>query len=134
VRTRARRKLRIKEDLMIHAHRENADLAAIRQNLLARRQELDTRQRRLSADRRRENEPLAIDAPDRAIQLQNDEVVDSIESAVSEELRSIAAALQRMESGRYGVCETCGADIEPNRLAAVPYAVECQSCAAQANS
>lgn len=106
----------------------------IRNRLLARLQMLNERQGRLSADRRREGEPLSADAPDRAIQQENDEVVDSITTVVESESRAIATALKRLEEGRYGICATCGAEISQTRLATVPYADQCQSCAAQANS
>ena len=89
---------------------------------------------RLSDDRRRVVDPLSADAPDRAIQRENDEVVDSIGEAAGAESRAIAAALLRLDEGRYGVCESCGSQIGANRLAVVPFAVQCQSCAAQANS
>ena len=113
---------------------ESRDYSGIRQQLLARQQELHARHQRLEADRRRKLEPLSADAPDRAIQQQNDEVVDVLDAAVEAEEKSIAAALSRLDAGRYGICETCGAEISAKRLAAVPYAEECQSCAAQANS
>jgi RNA polymerase-binding transcription factor DksA len=123
------------EGIMANAsHRQHSNAHSIREGLLARRQELSARRQQLEADRRRQREPLTTDAPDRAIQLQNDDVVDSIESSVEEELRNIEAALQRVDSGHYGQCQTCGGSIEDKRLIAVPYAVECQSCAAQANS
>jgi RNA polymerase-binding transcription factor DksA len=108
--------------------------ASIREHLLARQKELNTRLERLRADRRREGEPLSSDAPDRAIQQENDEVVDSIGSAINVERAAITAALRRLDEGRYGVCETCGGQISAKRLAAVPYAADCQSCAAQAAS
>lgn len=114
--------------------RQHPGMHDIRQRLLARRLELSSRRRQLEADRRREHEPLSPDAPDRAIQRQNDEVVDSIESAVDEELRNIAAALERVDNGRYGICDSCGGTIEEKRLSAVPYAMECRTCAAQASS
>jgi DnaK suppressor protein len=110
------------------------DLSDIRDRLLARRHELSDRQGRLHADRRREAEPLSADAPDRAIQQENDAVVDSIELAAEAEIDDIAAALRRLDEGSYGVCETCAGPISEPRLAAVPYAVQCQSCAAQAGS
>ena len=106
----------------------------IRNRLLARLQVLSERRGRLSADRRREGEALSADAPDRAIQQENDEVVDSITTVVETESRAITGALKRLEDGRYGTCATCGAEISLTRLAAVPYADQCQSCAAQANS
>jgi DnaK suppressor protein len=113
---------------------ETTSHAEIRSRLLARQRELSERRGRLSADRRREVEPLSADAPDRAIQQENDEVVDSITTAVETESLAITGALKRLEDGRYGICATCGAEISPTRLATVPYADQCQSCAAQANS
>jgi RNA polymerase-binding transcription factor len=45
------------------------------------------------------------------------------------EIQHIDAALQRIEGGEYGICRDCGADIDPRRLAALPYAVLCTECA-----
>jgi RNA polymerase-binding transcription factor DksA len=119
---------------MISVRETPKGFAEARGRLLERQQELTLRQERLHADRRREAEPLSADAPDRAIQQENDAVVDSIDSAAEAELTDIAAALRRLEEGSYGVCETCAGPIDTRRLAAVPYAVQCQSCAAQAAS
>jgi RNA polymerase-binding transcription factor DksA len=46
------------------------------------------------------------------------------------EAEQIVAALARIEYGSYGRCETCGADIAPARLAALPTATRCIACAA----
>ena len=46
------------------------------------------------------------------------------------EAEQILAALARIESGDYGVCTECGADIAPARLAALPTATRCIACAA----
>lgn len=120
---------------MIAARQEkSSEFADVRERLVARRQELQVRQERLHADRRREAEPLSADAPDRAIQQENDAVVDAIESATEAEMLEVAAALARLDEGSYGVCETCAGPVGERRLAAVPYAVQCQSCAAQAAS
>lgn len=43
-------------------------------------------------------------------------------------LRAIKDALIKMESGRYGYCDLCGAPIPLERLAAVPYTTMCQRC------
>jgi len=45
------------------------------------------------------------------------------------EILQIDAALARMEAGEYGVCRDCGQDIDPRRLAALPYALLCTECA-----
>ncbi len=41
----------------------------------------------------------------------------------------IDAALSRIEAGEYGVCADCGTDIDPKRLAALPFAMLCTECA-----
>jgi RNA polymerase-binding protein DksA len=46
-------------------------------------------------------------------------------------LADIDAALGRLDAGRYGICERCGAPIGPARLAARPAAATCITCAAR---
>ncbi len=45
------------------------------------------------------------------------------------EVAMIDAALQRVDSGDYGVCRDCDTDIDPRRLLALPYALYCADCA-----
>ena len=44
-------------------------------------------------------------------------------------LAEAEAALARREAGAYGICETCGRPIAPERLAARPHARTCIDCA-----
>ena len=44
-------------------------------------------------------------------------------------LDDVEAALARRETGRYGICESCGRPIAPERLAARPAARTCIDCA-----
>jgi RNA polymerase-binding protein DksA len=113
---------------------ETKGTAALRTQLLARQRELTARGTRLHADQRRDVDPLSADAPDRAIQQENDQVVDSLDDAVAAELQSIDRAIARLDAGRYGICTSCGHEISAQRLKAVPYAEQCQSCMAQASS
>jgi DnaK suppressor protein len=46
-----------------------------------------------------------------------------------EHLDAIDAALQRVQDGTYGRCESCGRPIAPERLAARPTATRCVACA-----
>ncbi len=46
-------------------------------------------------------------------------------------LGSIEAALERIEDGKYGFCDECGARIPKKRLEAIPYATMCVKCASQ---
>jgi RNA polymerase-binding transcription factor DksA len=47
------------------------------------------------------------------------------------ELREIEAALQRLATGRYGICERCRERIARERLEAQPAASRCAPCQAQ---
>lgn len=44
------------------------------------------------------------------------------------ELDEIRAAQARLETGSFGVCETCGSAIHLSRLRAVPWTRHCLSC------
>lgn len=41
----------------------------------------------------------------------------------------VARALEKLDDGTYGLCDTCGAPIAPRRLAAMPESVLCLTCA-----
>ncbi len=49
--------------------------------------------------------------------------------AADTRLEGIEAALARMDTGAYGTCERCGADIGAARLAARPASSRCLACA-----
>ncbi len=98
----------------------------IRQNLLAKKEELNQRLDRINANVRR---PLDSDSKERAKELEDREVVDALGNEAREELQKISAALERLESGHFGVCISCGTAIDQNRLAAHPYAEQCIDCA-----
>jgi|HigsolmetaAR205D_1030408.scaffolds.fasta_scaffold00293_4 DnaK suppressor protein len=102
---------------------------AIMARLLARREELAERDRRVRRDVAHRNDPLVPDFADQAIQKENDEPLQAIGAATQEELAQIDAALARLRAGTYGTCEICGGAIEPTRLAVVPYAGTCIECA-----
>jgi RNA polymerase-binding protein DksA len=57
-----------------------------------------------------------------------------IGEAESGEVARIDAALTRISAGTYGRCARCGELIEPRRLEANPYAVQCTDCAEIASS
>jgi len=104
------------------------NLSKIKEQLLARRADLEQRRGRVEQDLERSHEPLVADFADQAIQRQNDEALQAIAAAADEEMAAIDIALQRLASGHYGVCTRCQQAIEPSRLQAVPYAVTCALC------
>ena len=56
------------------------------------------------------------------------EIDYSLEENSEHVLRSIDGALQRIEDGTFGTCETCGEPISEERLEAIPYATQCIDC------
>ena len=44
-------------------------------------------------------------------------------------LDDINDAIEKIEKGTYGICETCSSEIDYERLKAIPYARECINCA-----
>lgn len=43
-------------------------------------------------------------------------------------LDSIERAISRLDTGTFGVCQSCGEDIDADRLAALPSAEQCIDC------
>ena len=103
-----------------------AQYAEIRQTLEHKKQELTARLERIHANLRRGYE---ADSKERAKQLEDNEVVDALGNEARDELRKISAALQRLDSGDYGICIACGLPIKEGRLKVYPYADECIDCA-----
>jgi DnaK suppressor protein len=56
-----------------------------------------------------------------------DYAMSSLERS-SDRLREVRSALRRIESGTFGICSGCEEDINPKRLAAIPWAPFCIVC------
>jgi DnaK suppressor protein len=46
-------------------------------------------------------------------------------------LDQVEAAIERIENGNYGKCDTCGVKIPKSRLEAIPYTAQCVRCASE---
>jgi RNA polymerase-binding transcription factor len=56
------------------------------------------------------------------------ELDETLEENSSNVLAEIDAALDRVESGTFGICANCGSEIPAERLEAVPWATLCIDC------
>lgn len=66
------------------------------------------------------------DAGEEAVELdRNQAMVNMLEN----ERKDIQTALEKIEAGTYGKCETCSTEISPARLKAMPVASLCINCA-----
>jgi DnaK suppressor protein len=62
---------------------------------------------------------------DTATETVNREIDYTLEENSANVLAEIDAALERLDAGKYGTCETCGKPIEPERLEHLPWATQC---------
>lgn len=69
-----------------------------------------------------------IEIGDRAVAAHGQEIEIQVVERKRRELREIERALERLSRGEYGRCERCGDEIDADRLAVVPFAVECVQC------
>jgi RNA polymerase-binding transcription factor DksA len=56
------------------------------------------------------------------------EVDYTIKGIVEDEVHQVHQAMRRQAEGRYGVCDDCNQQIDPERLAVRPHATLCISC------
>lgn len=108
------------------------DTGAIRERLLQRRGEILSIIENLDRDVGHRDEALDRDAGERALEIENLDALFAIDRETRVELRQINDAIQRIDIGHYGFCGECGAPIDADRLAALPYADTCIDCARRA--
>ena len=94
--------------------------------MLRRREELNERLHKIKRDVTRK---ASADWSEQAQERENDEVIDALGNEARIELNRINLALDRMQNDEYGFCTSCGNDIAPARLEAMPYADLCIKCA-----
>jgi DnaK suppressor protein len=72
--------------------------------------------------------PFDPDSAERAIELENLDVLFAIDQETRTVLRLITNAIERIDAGKYGLCSVCGKEIEGRRLRAIPYIDTCVAC------
>lgn len=102
------------------------ELAAMRDRLQSRLSQLTKRAGKIESDLRKPQNP---DWVERATELENDEVLETLDTSTLDEVKQIQDALDRVNAGSYGVCLSCGKPVGDKRLEAVPHAATCINCA-----
>ncbi len=102
-----------------------------RQTLLALRQEIEALRLRSASDQK----PVALDQQSvgrlsRMDSMQVQAMDQAKDARRAIQLKSIEAALIRLDEGEYGYCVSCGEDIAPARLEQNPAVPFCIGCAA----
>jgi RNA polymerase-binding transcription factor DksA len=78
------------------------------------------------------DKPKSKDLGDQAIDLEDDEVLETLGIAASQEVRELRSALDRMAAGTFGICAECESEISVERLELVPFTRLCRECANRA--
>ncbi|MBU0654276.1 MAG: TraR/DksA family transcriptional regulator [Gammaproteobacteria bacterium] len=71
----------------------------------------------------------SADSAEQVTERENEDVLRNLQEETRLELKQVRSAIKRIEAGEYGICSNCGAEISAGRLAALPYATLCISCA-----
>lgn len=69
------------------------------------------------------------DSGERAVERENDEVLERLAATEERQVAGIRLALARMEAGKYRVCAQCGKPVGLARQDALPAATRCLACA-----
>ncbi len=90
---------------------------------------LGARLERIDAHQHNAGREVSRDWDDRAIQRQNDEVVEALLPQTVAEIAAIRTALERLQAGDALTCDECGDSISARRLAIIPETRVCADCA-----
>ena len=103
-------------------------LEAFKKRLETRQQELRRMVSRTQQDGRSADEDVAQDIADKAASSYNKEFLFHQSNADRQLLQMVESALARIREGSFGECISCGKDINPKRLEAVPWTRHCIEC------
>lgn len=101
------------------------DLSSQEQDLVERKERLEKEDPYLSTQRVEDNAEPADDVIE---DLGHEDTATAL-SFIKKTLLSVRSALYRMRKGKYGVCTSCGGEIPPARLKAIPTTTLCAECA-----
>ena len=73
--------------------------------------------------------PHSRDWEEMAVEREGEEVLERLGTESQSEIARILAALRRIETGDYGLCQSCGESIQPERLEILPDTPLCRNCA-----
>jgi len=107
------------------------ELAEIKEQLLQRQKELESRVTAINDDVCHKSQPLSSDWAEQAVERENEEVLEALGNASLVEIRNIKHAIQRIDQGSYFDCANCGEPIKIERLKLLSSTDLCTQCAAE---
>jgi len=105
------------------------DIQNIKNQLLSLRKDMTKRSDAISKDIHHTEYAVEKDFAEQATQLENDEVLNSLDDEARSVIMQIDKSLLRIKDGTFGLCVDCGNKISDERLQAIPYASLCINCA-----
>ncbi|MFL0807386.1 MAG: TraR/DksA family transcriptional regulator [Oceanobacter sp.] len=105
------------------------NMNVIKDHLVNRLAELEARADRAERHANHRDEAVSADFAEQATERENDDVLHTISHEARAEIIQLRHALDQLEAGSYGECESCGAAIAPERMAALPGTTLCVECA-----
>jgi len=106
------------------------EINKFKQELIRLREELLSLVRKTTENEKEYPTSEVGDTIDQAADSSARELLFQLNDSEKQKLEDIDSALQKIEQGRFGVCEKCGGEIDKKRLKAVPYARFCIKCKA----
>jgi DnaK suppressor protein len=103
-------------------------LEQFRKQLEERHEQLRRSVSRTEEDGRASDQDIAQDIVDRASSSYNKEFLFHQSNNERQLLQMVEGALSRIREGDFGQCISCGEDINPKRLEAVPWTRHCIAC------
>jgi DnaK suppressor protein len=103
-------------------------LDTFRKRLEERQRELRNAVARTAQDGRDADSESAQDIADRAANSYNKEFLFNQSNTDRQLLQMVDSALDRIREGNFGECISCGEEINPKRLEAVPWTRHCIAC------
>jgi len=107
---------------------EKKKLDTFKKRLETRQQELRRMVSRTQQDGRSADEDTAQDIADRAASSYTKEFLFHQSNNDRQLLQMVEGALSRIREGTFGECISCGKEINPKRLEAVPWTRHCIEC------
>ena len=110
------------------ASMDKKKLDSFKKRLETRQQELRRMVSRTQQDGRSADEDTAQDIADRAASSYTKEFLFHQSNNDRQLLQMVEGALSRIREGTFGECISCGKEINPKRLEAVPWTRHCIDC------
>jgi RNA polymerase-binding transcription factor len=110
------------------ASMDKKKLDSFKKRLETRQQELRRMVSRSQQDGRSADEDTAQDVADRAASSYTKEFLFHQSNNDRQLLQMVEGALSRIREGTFGECISCGKEINPKRLEAVPWTRHCIEC------